>query len=778
MKSKKRLDSLLAINEDQAPSPDSLISAIASMTFLKWIDWYQPEDENGNSQVARFKNLLPENCQWSSVDVSNQKRFFELATNELHELANSNPAANKCSLFHAFAHCLNSASDLENEQLTAIAEWVTELHINEAPSQIKAREEFDKAATLINPEFMDFQTPTTLAWFMAECGEVKANDQVYDPGFGSANLLVAALDDVRQKTEPSTTQTVEKLKIFGVESNPLSFLAGTVRVALSGCYDFEFYLGNCLESSNPFNSREFTLVLSNPPFGSREAKLNLDDFEIKSRNSSNLFCQHAIGKLSDDGRAVLLLPQSIFNRGGADRKLREAILSNNNVRFVADLPTRLFGPKDLIRTSIISIERNGPTKSIRMANAVDAFISQKESKLSELIPSRASDLLARIRDVSQNYDDVRSVDYEQIKELDFVIHPSEQKQSQLAPLLRSLDGEISIVRLGDICQISRGHYREERKPVSPTLSSNSGILNKDHQKKNNSEQSHNQKATDRSASVVSIINGCDLLSTNITKGNQWLRPLDKVSLDSESQLIDQDILIPYVSKLKELDVSVFQKDQFEAVITPSVQRLRLTTNTLDPQYLVAYLQTPEVVQWLDQHSTGFFKLKRIDKRTLNALPVPIVSMDRQKQQTTSIKTLQDLLIAPPSAALLELDNKIVFWARNLANTLNQRSELPGKQLPLYSTPWLQQLNSLSQSNAPVANCENCGRPYVLELTPNEIDSNGHHSAEREATCSQCKIKSEGSTQPQQIHSPAERKMQQRALKSSAVIWALAFRDSM
>ena len=145
-----------------------------------------------------------------------------------------------------------------------------------------------------------FATPPTVARLLVALAAPSTGQRVYDPCFGSAGLLTAAVDYVQEHMKDRVVRAGQPLlHIAGVEINPDSYTLGLTRLALVGVADPQLELGNSLERtpSNIAQRDGFDVVLANPPWGVKVDLDGLDHFPIRTAESSALFIQHAMSQL-------------------------------------------------------------------------------------------------------------------------------------------------------------------------------------------------------------------------------------------------------------------------------------------------------------------------------------------------------------------------------------------------------------------------------------------------------------------------------------------------
>jgi type I restriction enzyme M protein len=136
-----------------------------------------------------------------------------------------------------------------------------------------------------------FVTPPVVARVIATLASPSVGQRVYDPCFGSAGLLTAALDYVHEHTADRVARTGQLLlDVAGVEINPDAFTIGLTRLALAGIADPQLEVGNSLERppSNCPKGDGFDIVLANPPWGGKVDPAIATQYPIRTSESAAL----------------------------------------------------------------------------------------------------------------------------------------------------------------------------------------------------------------------------------------------------------------------------------------------------------------------------------------------------------------------------------------------------------------------------------------------------------------------------------------------------------
>ena len=214
-----------------------------------------------------------------------------------------------------------------------------------------------------------FFTPKTAVYALVELTAPTAQDWIIDPACGSGSFLLEAARRIAVSNGVSTD------RIHGIDKDAYLVRLSQLHLALQfdttfpiTCSDSLTWDGNGFESSP--TSRligQFTLVLSNPPFGSKIVALSGDaryDFDLahkwryskrtrryhkqtelaKNSPPQVLFVERCISLLAPGGRMGIVLPESVLSN-----KRHQYV-----VQYILDhtTPTAIIGmPESLFKTS-------------------------------------------------------------------------------------------------------------------------------------------------------------------------------------------------------------------------------------------------------------------------------------------------------------------------------------------------------------------------------------------------------------------------------------------
>lgn len=212
----------------------------------------------------------------------------------------------------------------------------------------------------------EFYTPSKVVELIVKLIKPQEGMRVYDPTCGSGGMLIQAVDYVKEiGGNPQT------LSLFGQERNLDTWAIAKMNLLLHNLPDHRIEKGDTLRNPKLIDDGElmqFDRVIANPPFslkewGIDEAKADTYgrfQYGIPPKSYGDLaFVQHMIASLNSNGMAGVVMPHGILFRGGAEGKIRKAIIDQDLIEAVIGLPANLFYGTS-IPACLLIINRNKP----------------------------------------------------------------------------------------------------------------------------------------------------------------------------------------------------------------------------------------------------------------------------------------------------------------------------------------------------------------------------------------------------------------------------------
>ena len=189
-------------------------------------------------------------------------------------------------------------------------------------------------------------------------------------------------------------------KIYGQEKNITTYNLARMNMLLHGVKDseFEVFHGDTLTNEweqlnemNPAKKLQCDAIVANPPFSLRWEPTEAlgEDFRFKSyglapKSAADFsFLLHGFHFLKEDGTMAIILPHGVLFRGGAEARIRQKLLKDNNIDAIIGLPSNLFFSTG-IPVCILVLKKCKKYDDVLFINASEHFEKDKrQNKLLE-----------------------------------------------------------------------------------------------------------------------------------------------------------------------------------------------------------------------------------------------------------------------------------------------------------------------------------------------------------------------------------------------------------
>lgn len=202
----------------------------------------------------------------------------------------------------------------------------------------------------------EFYTPRSIVRLMVEILDPRPGMSIYDPTCGSAGMLLEAVQYLKDRGEDART-----LSLYGQEKNFATWGIAEINLFLHNVDDAFIAKGDTILSPKRYDpkTREFVegvgaydRVLANPPFSekvwgyevwSKGDPFGRDIYGCPPKGYGDLaFVQHMLASLKDNGMLAVVVPHGVLFRGGAEGRIREAMLAADVIEAVIGLAPNLF----------------------------------------------------------------------------------------------------------------------------------------------------------------------------------------------------------------------------------------------------------------------------------------------------------------------------------------------------------------------------------------------------------------------------------------------------
>jgi len=202
----------------------------------------------------------------------------------------------------------------------------------------------------------EIYTPREVIKLLIEILDPKPMDGAYDPACGSGGMLISAYKHVEEKYGK---EEASKVFLFGQEANQNILALAKMNMYIHDIRDAHLEFGDTFlypKFKEGEGLRRFDVVVANPPWnqdGYDEEVLKKGEFWkqrfgfgfVPRQSADWAWVQHMLASAKDDGSRVgIVIDNGCLFRGGKERAVRSAVLSERNdlVECVVLLPEKLF----------------------------------------------------------------------------------------------------------------------------------------------------------------------------------------------------------------------------------------------------------------------------------------------------------------------------------------------------------------------------------------------------------------------------------------------------
>ncbi len=230
----------------------------------------------------------------------------------------------------------------------------------------------------------EFYTPDMVSKLLVELLQPREGMRIADPTIGSGGMLIRCTEYIKENGGDWRS-----LALYGQEKNLYTWIICKMNMLLHGILNSRIEKGDTIRNPRLVEEDKlllFDIVIANPPFSlsnwgieiAQNDSYNRFSLGIPSKNYGDLaFLQHMITTLRNDGRMGVILPHGVLFRGGAEKKIRKALIERDLIEAVIGLPPNLFYSTS-IPAAIIIINKNKRDVQKGQILFIDAYNCYKE----------------------------------------------------------------------------------------------------------------------------------------------------------------------------------------------------------------------------------------------------------------------------------------------------------------------------------------------------------------------------------------------------------------
>jgi len=219
----------------------------------------------------------------------------------------------------------------------------------------------------------------------------KLGETFYDGACGSGGFICEAFNymNERGRNTADKWETLQRKTFFGGEVKSLAYVTAQMNCILHGLETPNITFGSSL-AQNPSSitdAERVDVIGANPPFGAKVEKSEKENFVTRSSESAYLFMEHFIAKLRENGRAAIIVKNTLLsNTDNASAYIRRQLLEQCRLEMILDLPQKVFAAG--VKAVVLFFRKGGPTtKPIKYYE-----LDMKGVSLGKTRPLRESDL--------------------------------------------------------------------------------------------------------------------------------------------------------------------------------------------------------------------------------------------------------------------------------------------------------------------------------------------------------------------------------------------------
>jgi type I restriction enzyme M protein len=225
-------------------------------------------------------------------------------------------------------------------------------------------------------------TPRPVIQAMCEVMQPTPSDRICDPAAGTGGFLCNSykyvLDLFVNELDSDEQRTLSEELVEGMELSPKVGRMCAMNLYLHGIGGDKVVLHAGHDSLAAPCSKEYTMVLANPPFGKKQSLLFVneegdtekddqiifrEDFWTSTSNKQLNFVQHIYTLLKIDGRCAMVVPDNVLFEGGAGEKVRRNLLQKCRVHTLLRLPTGIWYSAGVKANVIFFDKKEGRAKA-------------------------------------------------------------------------------------------------------------------------------------------------------------------------------------------------------------------------------------------------------------------------------------------------------------------------------------------------------------------------------------------------------------------------------
>lgn len=281
------------------------------------------------------------------------------------------------------------------EALRSISRILAPVNILKSKTQVIQSFYMKFAKGLYKWDLGQYFTPHEVIDFIVDVINPQPGEHVHDPACGSADFLISAF----RKAGPASENCV-----WGADSSEQAVQISILNMVLNGDGKTQINIADSLQAYSPSSSKTFSIVLCNPPFGTKiverrfevlrkfdmghkwsrteDGKLAKGNDTRGSQQTGILFAELCVRLAQPGGRIAIILPNGYLgNKGVEYAALRDWLLRHTRIAAIMAFPRFTFKKSGAdVSASVVILERRAkPLENLADCDPYSFFVGNLES---------------------------------------------------------------------------------------------------------------------------------------------------------------------------------------------------------------------------------------------------------------------------------------------------------------------------------------------------------------------------------------------------------------
>ena len=213
----------------------------------------------------------------------------------------------------------------------------------------------------------EFYTPRAVTDFMAMMIKPQIGEKMADFACGTGGFITSWLKELKKQVKTVADEEAYSKSIYGIEKKQFPYMLCITNLLIHDLDVPKVYHDNSLlrDVLDYTEEDQFDVILMNPPYGGSEKEDVKNHFpgDLASSETADLFMSVIMYRLKENGRAAVILPDSLlFGSDNAKINIKKNLLKNFNLHTIIRMPSSVFAPYTPITTNILFFDKRGETK--------------------------------------------------------------------------------------------------------------------------------------------------------------------------------------------------------------------------------------------------------------------------------------------------------------------------------------------------------------------------------------------------------------------------------